>query len=180
MRRFRRVVTGHDDVGRSIIARDDRVPVSAAPGMNGVELTQFWGSDATMVYPDAGDAQRFTTFFAPVGGFRFIEFTIPPDEHTTMPAPDPDTAAADLEHRFPGLMATMDPDIPGMHRSATVDLIYVVSGRVVLELDDGSKTELNPNDVVVQSGTMHAWRNPWHDTCRLIAVILGAHYNARN
>ena len=53
----------------------------------------------------------------------------------------------------------MFPDEPGigMHRSATIDFGYAVSGRCVLELDDGSKTELGPEDVIVQSGTAHRW-----------------------
>jgi quercetin dioxygenase-like cupin family protein len=61
-----------------------------------------------------------------------------------------------------------------MHRSATIDLLYVLSGRVILELDDGSKTELRAGDVAVQSGTMHAWRNPFGEPCRVFGVILGA------
>ena len=74
-----------------------------------------------------------------------------------------------------GLLATMQPDDPGMHRSATVDTLYIVSGRCVLELDDGSKTELGAGDVIVQSGTMHRWHNPWDEPCHVIAFLAGAH-----
>jgi hypothetical protein len=36
---------------------------------------------------------------------------------------------------------------------------YTVQGEVILILDDGSEHHLkNPGDVVVQRGTMHAWR----------------------
>ena len=173
MREFRRIVTGHDASGRSVIARDDVVAVRPVAGLNGIELTQFWGSDETISYPDSGAPPSFKNFFAPVGGFRFIEFTIPPDNDGAA-AQSPDTG--DVDRKFPGLMATMDPNEPGMHRSETIDLIYVVAGRVVLELDDGSKTEIAAGNVVVQSATMHAWRNPWSEPCRLIAVIIGAEY----
>ena len=73
--------------------------------------------------------------------------------------------------------ATMFPDEPSisMHRSATIDFGYVVSGRCVLELDDGSKTELDPGDVIVQSGTAHRWSNPWDEPCVLIGEMIGAH-----
>ena len=87
---------------------------------------------------------------------------------------DPEAAAAEAEHLFPGLSASMFPDDPGMHRSATVDFGYVVSGRCVLELDDGSKTELGAGDVIVQSGTAHRWSNPWNEPCHLIGVLIGA------
>src|SRR5262245_65652787 len=86
----------------------------------------------------------------------------------------PKATAAEVERLFPGLLATMLPEEPGMHRSATVDVLYVVAGRCVLELDDGSKTELGAGDVVVQSGTMHRWHNPWAEPCRIIGLLVGA------
>jgi hypothetical protein len=47
----------------------------------------------------------------------------------------------------------------------------------VLELDDGSRTELNAGDVIVQNGTMHRWKNPWSEPCRLIGALVGAHHH---
>jgi quercetin dioxygenase-like cupin family protein len=70
----------------------------------------------------------------------------------------------------------MLPEDPGMHRSATVDVLYVVSGRCVLELDDGSRTTLGAGDVIVQSGTMHRWHNPWEEPCRIIGMLVGAQW----
>lgn len=61
------------------------------------------------------------------------------------------------------------------HRSATTDTLYVVSGRCLLELADGSRTELTAGDVVVQSETMHRWKNPWQEPCRVIGALVGAH-----
>ena len=48
----------------------------------------------------------------------------------------------------------------GVHTTDTIDFEYVISGRVVLELDDGVTTELGPGDTVVQNGPRHAWRGP--------------------
>lgn len=53
----------------------------------------------------------------------------------------------------------MEPDHPGMHKTASVDYEFVVSGSVVLELDDGREVELHPGDTVIHNGTRHAWRN---------------------
>jgi quercetin dioxygenase-like cupin family protein len=53
-------------------------------------------------------------------------------------------------------------------------MLYVVSGRCVLELDDGSRTELKAGDVIVQNGTMHRWKNPWEEPCRIIGALVGA------
>lgn len=174
MSTFRRVITGHDAAGRSIIASDETVAGTAVPGMPGVELTTLWGADAPLHYPDDGAKPVFSTWFAPVGGFRLIEFVIGPEQAAADDG-DPAASRAAVQRLFPGLLDTMDPDVPGMHRSATIDLLYVRSGRIVLELDDGSQTELRAGDVAVQSGTMHAWRNPYTEPCRILGVILGAH-----
>ncbi len=178
MSTFRRVITGHRADGKSIVASDRPVSGIAVPGMPGVELTTLWGADNTLRFPDDGAQPAFHSWFAPPGGFRFIEFIIGP-EGAPFPASedaseDASADAAAVERLFPGLASTMDPDVPGMHRSATIDLLYVVSGRCVLELDDGSTTTLNAGDVGVQSGTMHAWHNPWNEPCRILGVIIGA------
>lgn len=175
MSTFRRVITGHDAAGRSVIASDETVAGTAVPGMPGVELTTLWGADAPLHYPDDGAKPAFSTWFAPVGGFRLIEFVIGPEQAAAVDDSDPAASRAAVQRLFPGLLDTMDPDVPGMHRSATIDLLYVRSGRIVLELDDGSQTELRAGDVAVQSGTMHAWRNPYAEPCRILGVILGAH-----
>ena len=70
--------------------------------------------------------------------------------------------------------ADMEPDSPGMHTTDTVDFEYVVSGRIVLELDDGETVELGPGDTVVQNGTRHAWRNPFAEPCQMVVVLVGA------
>ena len=174
MATVRRVVTGHRRDGKSIIASDQAVTGIELPGVPGAILTTLWGADETLTYPDDGGEPRHQEWFPPIGGFRFIEFFLAPDR-TAPAAVNPQATAAEVERLFPGLMATMQPADPGMHRSATVDVLYVVSGRCVLELDDGSKTDLGVGDVVVQSGTMHRWHNPWAEPCRIIGMLVGAH-----
>ena len=174
MSTIRRVVTGHRADGKSIIASDGEVAGIEVPGLPGATLTTLWGADETLAYPDDGSEPRHHAWFPPIGGFRFASFVLSPD--STPPADgDPAEAAAEAERLFPGLLATMEPDDPGMHRSETVDTLYIVSGRCVLELDDGSKTELGAGDVIVQSGTMHRWHNPWDEPCHVIAFLAGAH-----
>jgi hypothetical protein len=66
--------------------------------------------------------------------------------------------------------------MPGLEfdTNVTIDFEYVVSGRVVLELDDGASVELGPGDTVVQNGTRHAWRDPFDETATLVVVPIGA------
>jgi mannose-6-phosphate isomerase-like protein (cupin superfamily) len=175
MSTFRRVVTGHAANGKSIIASDAKVEGVAVPGLAGVYLTTLWGADKPITYPDNGSEPAHHAWFAPLGGVRFFEFILAPDSTPPDTSLTPAQVATQAEHLFPGLLSHFDPDDPGMHRSATTDMLYVISGRCVLELDDGSRTELSAGDVIVQSGTMHRWKNPWHEPCRVIGALIGAH-----
>ena len=86
-----------------------------------------------------------------------------------------ETGLAGAEQVVPGLVSHFTSETPGMHRSASCDMLYVVSGRCVLELDDGSKTTLGAGDVIVQSGTMHRWNKPFAEPCHVIGAMVGAH-----
>ncbi|KAK5058668.1 hypothetical protein LTR84_010932 [Exophiala bonariae] len=61
---------------------------------------------------------------------------------------------------------------PLMHRTQSLDYGVVISGEMVMELDDGSTTSLKPGDVVVQRGTYHAWRNPSKTTWSRMLFVL--------
>jgi mannose-6-phosphate isomerase-like protein (cupin superfamily) len=175
MSTFRRIVTGHTPGGGSIVASDTTVEGVAAPGVPGVYLTTLWGADGPSRYPDAGAEPTHSSWFPPIGGVRFFEFVLAPDNTPADGRVIAEQAAAESERLFPGLIGHFNPDDPGMHRSASTDMLYVVSGRCVLELDDGSRTTLSAGDVVVQSGTMHRWKNPWDEPCRIIGALVGAH-----
>jgi quercetin dioxygenase-like cupin family protein len=46
-----------------------------------------------------------------------------------------------------------------MHTTGTVDMEIVISGELVLELDDGIEPTLRAGDVNIQNGTRHRWHN---------------------
>lgn len=175
MSTFRRVVTGHAANGKSIVASDSKVHGVSVPGLPGVFLTTMWGADQALDYPDDGTEPTHPAWFPPLGGMRFFEFILAPDNTPPDTSLSPEQVAGEAERLFPGLLSHFDPQDPGMHRSATTDTLYVVSGRCVLELDDGSQTDLSAGDIIVQSGTMHRWKNPWKEPCRLIGALVGAH-----
>ncbi len=170
----RRVVTGTTPEGKSVFASDARVDAIELRLLPGFEFHRLWGADEGATLPESGAPRSALPYFPVPGGFRFGLFTVPPDT-TAMPE-DLDIAAAlaDLEASLPGMAAHMEPDNPGMHTTQTVDFEYVVSGRVVLELDDGATVELGPGDTVVQNGTRHAWRNPFAEPCQMVVVLIGA------
>ena len=175
MSTFRRIVTGHRADGKSIVASTGNVDGVAVPGIPGVYLTTLWGCDQPFNYPDTGGEPPHPAWFPPIGGVRFFEFILAPDSTPPDTSLSPEQITTEANRLFPGLLAHFNPEDPGMHRSASTDMLYVISGRCVLELDDGSRNVLAAGDVIVQSGTMHRWKNPYEEPCRIIGALVGAH-----
>jgi mannose-6-phosphate isomerase-like protein (cupin superfamily) len=175
MPEVRRVVTGHSEDGKAVFASDERVAVSSmGPGSAG-GIHQLWGGDEPPTFPDDGTPPTRATFFPGVGGYRFLMVTMAPAGAGRPPAGDPDASGADMERTFPGLAAHMETANPGMHTTDTIDFEYVVSGEVVLELDDGAEVVLHPGDTVVQNGTRHRWHNRTSEPAVYVAFMVGAH-----
>lgn len=60
-----------------------------------------------------------------------------------------------------------------MHRTVSLDYGILLEGEVECLLDSGETRMLKRGDVVVQRGTMHAWRNPSEtEWCRMVFVLL--------
>jgi mannose-6-phosphate isomerase-like protein (cupin superfamily) len=181
MHEVRRVVTGHSADGKAVFASDDRVSVSPLGSGSDGGIHQLWGGDEPPTFPDDGAPPGRATFFPGVGGYRFLLVTMPPagaEGAAAPPAadpPDPAAIRAQMERVFPGLASHMEPDNPGMHTTDTIDFEYVVSGEVVLELDDGAEVVLHPGDTVVQNGTRHRWHNRTNQPAAYVAFIVGAH-----
>ncbi len=100
---------------------------------------------------------------------------MPPDAETTLPE-DIDFAAAveEFQLKLPGLAEHLEPEVPGMHTTATVDVGVVISGTATLELDDGLKVRLDAGDTYVQNGTRHRWSNQGDVPAVVAVVLIGA------
>jgi mannose-6-phosphate isomerase-like protein (cupin superfamily) len=173
----RRVVTGHNSDGKAVFVSDETVGPTTLALLPGSEFHRLWGGDEAPSFPDDGSRPADSSYFPPVGGFRFGLFTIPPDEGRGVPE-DLDIAAAlqELEEKLPGLAQYMEPAEPGMHTTATIDFEVVLSGEVWLELDDGAEVHLKAGDTVVQNGTRHRWNNKGTVPAVLAVFICGAHH----
>jgi len=177
--KIRRVVTGHTSDGKSIVASDTEVDEIAFPLTPGSEHHRLWGADIVPIFPDDGTPHPAKTYFPPVGGFRFGLFTVPPESVTLPEDFDWENALRDTEEKFPGLLAILEPNTPGIHTTNTIDFEYVISGEVWLVLDDGVEIHLKPGDTVVQNGTRHSWHNKGTETCRMVLCMVGAHHSQR-
>ena len=175
---IRRVVTGHDASGKAVFASDELVEPVVTGLSAGSAFHTLWNGDVAPSFPDDGVRPPQTTYFPPVGGFRMGTFTLPPAGEVL--AGDVDIAGelAKMSAALPGMLDHMEPDDPGMHTTATIDFEIVLSGEVVLELDDGATVHLHPGDTVVQNGTRHRWHNPGAEPAMLAVFMCGAHHSA--
>jgi len=172
--RLRRVVTGQTESGRSVFVSDEEVEPTTLRLLPGAEFHQLWGADEPVALPTDGTRPAAPRYFPPAAGFRFLYFTLGPDQVTTPADLDVPAALRELTEKLPGLAEAMEPDNPGMHTTDTVDFDVILSGEVWLELDDGAEVRLTAGDCVVQNGTRHRWRNRTSEPCVIAVALLGA------
>ncbi|MDP6588664.1 MAG: cupin domain-containing protein [Alphaproteobacteria bacterium] len=141
---IRRVVTGHSSDGKAVVASDSEIDGFRPRLFAGRAFHALWGGDTAPTYPDDGSPPPHSGWFPPLGGFRFLAATLAPasDAPPAVAAADQAAAVAEMEALAPGLLAVMEPDTAGMHTTDTIDFIYVISGEVVMELDDGAEVRL--------------------------------------
>src|SRR5271170_7169553 len=173
--RVRRVVTGHDPNGKAVFASDEQVDSLTLALIPGAEWHRLWGADQAPVFPDEGGPTAQPSYFPPVGGYRFGFFTVPPGTASAPAGLDLQAGLAEIEEKLPGLLTYLEPDNPGMHTTDTIDFEVVLSGEVILELDDGAEKVLRAGDTVVQNGTRHRWGNRGTEPDVVAVFLIGAH-----
>jgi len=170
----RRVVTGVDREGKSVIVSDGPPPRSVTLELaGGKKMTDLWHLSSRPQSPaDGGDLDRNVNLVPPPGGTHWRVVQFPPDSVVPRHA-DAKGAAAEVSGKVPDWLTHVDPSRPGMHQTPTIDFGIVLSGEIWLELDD-SEVRLKAGDCVVQRGTMHAWRNRSGEPCVMSFVLIEA------
>ena len=139
----RRIVTGHDAEGRSVVLSDAPTPKTLDIGS--AAFHELWITEETPAPIEASEPE-------------------PTDRPVRTPPPDGGVLVRFTE-MAPGA------DAP-MHRTETVDVGVVIEGETWLLLDDGSETRMGPGDSVVQRGTNHAWANRSDRPVRMMFVMI--------
>ncbi len=133
----RRVVTGHDADGKSVVLSDGPPPQHHP--MSGPSV----GANFVEIWSTADPVPQLTS--APASEPNERAFTImPPTGHLLR--------IIELYPPRGGGKRTV------MHRTRTLDYVVVIEGEAVCIFDD-SEVVLKKGDVVVQRGTNHAWEN---------------------
>jgi uncharacterized cupin superfamily protein len=167
----RRVVTAFDGK-RSYFASDETVD-SRHPPLIGNDIARLWAFDKRPTMPhDGRPTIEGAAFFPPPGGLRVLIWTCPPNA-VAMPEERTPEAIAETEAIVPGMLEVEGgPD--GLHVTATIDVHYVLEGRLEIVLDGDEARELGPGDLLVINGGGHVWRNTTDQTARVLLLLYGA------
>jgi len=151
----RRVVTGHDADGKSVVLSDG-IPPQDHPMKGdaiGADFIEIWSTPEPVPMltsePAAEPTERDFTMMPATGHLIRIIEIYPPH---------------------------MGGQRTPMHRTKTLDYAVVIEGEVVLVLDD-SETVLGPGSVVVQRGTDHAWENRSDGVTRMAFFHIAAAFS---
>lgn len=177
----RRVVTGHDAAGKAVVLADGEPPVVVrSPVQPGLAFHEIWNT-AGMPQTIAARFDEPTTKHSgtapPKGGTVIRIVDLPPE--------GPDGPSFDKEQSRQlfsavGLAENAERHKPGrhplMHRTESIDYGIVLSGEIVMLLDE-EEVILKEGDVVVQRGTVHAWTNRTNRICRMAFILTDGRFD---
>lgn len=154
----RRVVTGHDAQGRSVVICDGMPPNVRDKG-TGVDFIEIWNTAAMpapicAVEPEPTDGPLQVP--PPRSGTRIRLNDFHPGHILKLPE------RADGRHRM-------------MHRTRSIDYGIVLEGEIYMILDDG-EVLLRAGDIVVQRGTDHAWENRSDKLTRMAFILVAGEF----
>ena len=168
---MRRIVTGHNSLGKSIITIDGPPACSIGEDVGG--LFEIWNTDGMPIETtdnvDRADSEIILS--PPANGTKFRYFQINPTPEG-VPWDVLQDLAAQAFDRIGAAHHRIDTSKhPAMHKTETIDYIILLKGDVSLLLDE-EEVRLEPFDTVVQRGTNHAWVNHGDEPALLIAVLI--------
>jgi len=169
-RKFRRVVTGHDENGVATVIMDSEATcILNRPNRPGVTLTNLWQHDTSPALMETHEdpVTGPLILHPPKNGavFRIVQFD--PENPEELAKLDGKSAFAEMGA---GANIVEDARHPFMHRTDSLDYSIVLSGEIYMMMDD-EEYLLKAGDTVVQQGTNHAWPNRGTEPC-MIAFIL--------
>lgn len=169
---MRRIVTGHNSRGKSVILRDEVAPNNfRPPQFAGGGITELWETTTTPASNKGDDdaVTRPVRLTPPRNGsiFRIVDFP-----------PDKSVANVDMSKIFEAMGAghTKDksnPRHPGFHKTNTVDYALILDGEIWAMMDEG-ETLMKAGDCLVQRGTNHSWSNRSDKICRVAFILIDA------
>ncbi len=168
---MRRIITGHNKEGKSVISIDG--PPARSIGEEAGGLFEIWNTDGSGLdtKTDTDRADIDILLSPSKGGTKFRYFQINPIPEG-IPQEAIEAATAEAFEKIGAAHHRVDTSRnAAMHETDTIDYIILLKGDVSLILDE-EEVKLKPYDVVVQRRTNHAWVNHGTEPALLIAVLI--------
>jgi len=171
----RRIVTGHDATGKSVVAIDTELKPALEKPEIGVAFFEIWNTSGSPARVDNGPDPtqgRRLQIEPPKHGtiIRYVDFGPRPANPPVVTAEMARAAFAEVGSAHASSWRA-DALHPLMHRTHTVDYGIVLEGEITLVLTD-RKVALKTGDVVVQRGTDHAWENHTDRPARMAFILV--------
>jgi len=144
----RRIVTAHDAGGKSVVGSDAALEFSPGRIDPSIRAVDLWWTPTVPADVATHDAQRETSPGMPTPGGTLLK-------------------VLDIA---PGTK-------PLMHKTATLDYVFVLEGEIVMLLDDGAEVCMRAGDIMIQRGTLHGWTNRSAAPCRVAFVLVDARHS---
>jgi hypothetical protein len=171
-KQIRRILTGHNAAGRSIIAEDTMatsiLDLEAVPGLRATDLWETTTAPADLSSAADPVDRPMHLEPQPTGTIcRIVEF--PPDAAWE----DSIDSSGVFSSMKAGHAADSTSSTPMMHKTASVDYAIVLSGEIWAVMDEG-ETCMQAGDVLIQRATNHAWSNRSSQPALVLFVLVGA------
>lgn len=162
-RPVRRIVTGENAQGKSILVSDGPAPNHTTdPGTPFAQVIWVTG-DAAAPGPDPAPAGHKFGFHSNGGSLlRVVDF--PPDETY-----EPAQLARFLDNH--GVRDKDNPRHFWFHKTQSLDYAIVLEGEIHALMDEG-ETLMRAGDILIQRATNHSWSNRSGKPCRMAFVLL--------
>ena len=167
----RRIVTGVDQQGRSIIEVDEPSPfvkyLNPSKTLVWVDLWRTTASASKTQDPDA--CRTPMELLPPVAGTVVRMMQFPPEQDLLDFVPADALSAEDPAART-AFAEDGSAHHPMMHKTNSIDYAIVLQGEIWAIMEAG-ETCMRAGDVLIQRGTSHAWANRSTEPC-IIAFVL--------
>lgn len=176
----RRVVTGHDEQGRSVVVSDGSAPfLHVNPDDPEWYSTDVFRTDAmpAKIVAQQGETTEGPRRQLPMKRGTVIRINNFPPEPEFVRKMTPEDSLRAFSALGNPAAATFGKGgrHPLMHRTETIDYAIVISGEIVMLLDEG-EVVLRAGDVLVQCGTNHAWVNRSNAAAVVVFVLIDGEF----
>ena len=164
IRPVRRIVTGVNAAGRSLIVSDGATQNFSLPDHSPIVAQVVWATgEGAAPGDDPAPAGHEFGFHSDDGTvLRIVDF--PPDE----------TYSLDKVRTFLDENHVRDQENPRhfwFHKTPSLDYAIVLEGEIYAMMDEG-ETLMREGDVLIQRATNHSWSNRSGKVCRMAFVLI--------